>query len=81
MRKGIRRGANINLIGEAEKILNRNVSSPSYSVKPTDFFALTPKLTVKEGDSVKAGTPLFFSKKKSCYQLCITGFGKRNICC
>jgi len=63
MLKGIRRGANINLIGEAEKILNRNVSSPSYSVKPTDFFALTPKLTVKEGDSVKAGTSLFFSKK------------------
>jgi Na+-transporting NADH:ubiquinone oxidoreductase subunit A len=31
-------------------------------VKPTDFKGLTPKLLLKEGAEVKAGTPLFFSK-------------------
>ena len=36
----------------------------TFVLKPTDFFGLyMPKPVVKEGDSVKAGTPLFHDKK------------------
>jgi len=31
-------------------------------LKPTDFIGVFPKLLVKEGDKVKAGSPVFFNK-------------------
>ena len=34
----------------------------TYAVSPLDFEGVTPKLLVKAGDQVKAGTPLFFNK-------------------
>jgi len=58
----IRKGLNIPLIGEAEKVFTRTDLAEAYSVKPTDFTGLTPKLCVEEGDKVKAGSPLFFDK-------------------
>lgn len=58
----IKKGLNIPLLGEAEKILNTAPRSASYSVCPPDYHGLTPKMLVKEGDKVKAGTPLFFDK-------------------
>jgi len=58
----IKKGLNIPLQGEAEKILNSAPRSVKYSVCPTDFHGLTPKMLVKEGEKVKAGTPLFFDK-------------------
>lgn len=57
----IRKGLDINLSGEAEKILNE-VSSVLFALKPPDFNGVFPKLFVKEGDPVKAGTPVFFNK-------------------
>ena len=33
-----------------------------YAVKPVDFPGLVPKLTVKPGDKVQAGLPLFIDK-------------------
>jgi Na+-transporting NADH:ubiquinone oxidoreductase subunit A len=64
MSKGlrIRRGARINLKGKAEKIINESVGSRTYALQPDDFFALTPKMHLKEGAKVQAGTPVFFSK-------------------
>lgn len=64
MSKGIRirRGANLNLSGEANKILNKNITANSFAIKPTDFFSLKPKLNVKEGENVAVGSPLFHSK-------------------
>ena len=59
----IRRGFNLNLNGEANKILSESERSKTYALRPEDFFCLKPKLLVKEGDKVKKGTPLFFSKK------------------
>ncbi len=59
----IQKGANIKILGEASKILKKNIVSSSFSIKPTDFFCITPKLFVKEGDKVKMGTPLFYSKE------------------
>lgn len=58
----IRKGLNIPVQGEAEKILQMAPRAASYAVSPGDFHGLTPKLLVKEGDRVKAGTPLFFDK-------------------
>ncbi len=58
----IKKGLNIPLHGAAEKILNTAPRSARYSLCPTDFHGLTPKMLVKEGDQVKAGTPLFFDK-------------------
>ena len=58
----IRNGFDLNLYGEANKILSESERSNTYALKPTDFFCLKPKLLVNEGDKVKKGTPLFFSK-------------------
>lgn len=58
----IKKGLNIPLMGEAEKILNSAPRSASYSLCPPDFHGLTPKMLLKEGDKVKAGSPLFFDK-------------------
>lgn len=60
----IRKGLNIPLKGEAEKVFTRAEQAEAYALKPTDFPGLTPKLSVKEGDKVKAGSPLFFDKYK-----------------
>ena len=64
MSKGIRtrKGATISLNGEAEKIIKEYTSSSSVAIQPDDFFAMTPKLLVKEGTVVEKGTPLFFNK-------------------
>jgi Na+-transporting NADH:ubiquinone oxidoreductase subunit A len=58
----IRKGLNIPLLGEAEKILQLAPRAESYAVCPPDFHGLTPKMLVREGDKVKAGSPLFFDK-------------------
>jgi Na+-transporting NADH:ubiquinone oxidoreductase subunit A len=58
----IKRGLNIPLKGEAEKVFSRVPQAETYAVKPTDFAGLTPKLMVAEGDKVKAGSPLFVDK-------------------
>lgn len=58
----IKNGLNIPLMGDAEKILQSAPRAGYYAVKPPDFHGLIPKMLVSEGDSVKAGTPLFFDK-------------------
>jgi Na+-transporting NADH:ubiquinone oxidoreductase subunit A len=58
----IKKGLNIPLLGDAEKILQSAPRAGYYALKPPDFHGLTPKMLVKEGDPVKAGTPLFFDK-------------------
>ena len=65
--KGIRtrRGAKLNIKGTAEKILSKAISTPTYALKPDDFFGTTPKLLVKEGAEVNTGDPIFFSKQDS----------------
>ena len=59
----IRKGFNLNLEGEANKILVDTHPSKTYALKPDDFFFSTPKLLVKEGQKVQKGSPLFFSKQ------------------
>jgi len=57
----IKKGLNINLIGEAKKEISV-VDAGRYAIKPTDFLGVFPRLLVKAGDIVKAGTPLFIDK-------------------
>jgi Na+-transporting NADH:ubiquinone oxidoreductase subunit A len=59
----IKKGLNINLVGEAEKTI-KELSTDQYAIKPTDFVGVFPKILVKEGDAVKAGSPLFIDKHR-----------------
>ncbi|MCB0795023.1 MAG: Na(+)-translocating NADH-quinone reductase subunit A [Flavobacteriales bacterium] len=58
----IKKGLDIRLQGEAEKVLAQADPAKVIAIKPTDFHGLTPKLLVAQGDQVKAGTPLFRDK-------------------
>ena len=58
----LKKGLDIKLVGEARKELTQLPLLPTYAICPEDFMGLTPKLLVKVGDTVKAGTPLFFDK-------------------
>jgi Na+-transporting NADH:ubiquinone oxidoreductase subunit A len=59
----IKKGLNIPIKGEADKVLGTVERSSTFVVKPTDFKNFTPKLLVREGDEVLAGSPLFFNKQ------------------
>ena len=58
----LKKGLKINLQGEADKVYASVPQSEFFCLKPTDFHGLTPKLMVKEGDKVQAGSCLFFDK-------------------
>ncbi len=58
----LRKGLNIRMIGKAEPVLEQASASELYALKPTDFPGLTPRLSVKQGQAVKAGEPLFYDK-------------------
>ena len=59
----LRKGLDINLAGAAARRLTVLPTAAEYGLSPLDFEGVTPKLLVKAGDEVKAGTPLFFDKK------------------
>jgi Na+-transporting NADH:ubiquinone oxidoreductase subunit A len=50
------------LKGEAAHKVADATRSKVYAVKPSDFHGVTPKMVVKEGDNVKAGEVIFYSK-------------------
>ena len=58
----LKKGLDIKLNGEAEKVVQPAGKITSCALKPTDFRAMTPKLAVKVGDEVKAGDVLFIDK-------------------
>ncbi len=57
-----KKGLDIPIPGTAERVLTELPVEGEYAVKTTDFVGVTPRLTVSEGDIVKAGTPLFVDK-------------------
>src|SRR5690606_1006445 len=60
----LKKGFDIRLVGKAEKKVAEVTPPDTFAVKPTDFVGLErPKVVVNEGDTVKAGTPLFFDRK------------------
>lgn len=58
----IKKGLDIKLKGEAEKVIENAVISNFYTIRPDDFHGVIPKMLVKEGETVKAGTPLYYDK-------------------
>jgi len=58
----LKKGLDIKLKGSAEQVIADEVVAKLYGVKPLDFPGLTPKLNVREGDKVLAGSPLFHDK-------------------
>jgi Na+-transporting NADH:ubiquinone oxidoreductase subunit A len=58
----LRKGLDIHLVGEPAPRLIEACGSDTYAVSPPDFAGVLPKLLVREGDRVKAGSPLFFDK-------------------
>ena len=58
----LKKGFDIRLDGVAEKVIAGETIPARYGVKPVDFPGLTPKLNVRPGDKVKAGSPLFHDK-------------------
>ena len=59
------KGLDIQLQGAAEKKTTVLPLASTYAVSPLDFQGVTPKMLVKVGDAVKAGTPLFFNKNNA----------------
>ncbi len=59
----LRKGLDINLVGKAEKAKIRLHSNGKYSLEPSDFVGVIPKVVVKEGERVKAGDALFINKE------------------
>ena len=58
----LKKGLDIKLVGEAEKVVAEFVQPKSISILPSDFHGMTPKMLVKAGEIVKAGTILFQNK-------------------
>jgi Na+-transporting NADH:ubiquinone oxidoreductase subunit A len=58
----LRKGLDIKLLGEADKVKNSVEQSNVFGIKPPDFHGVTPKMVVKAGDKVKAGDVIFFNK-------------------
>ncbi len=58
----LRKGLNIKLKGSAEKKLENLPVPAEVALKPTDFPGLSPKLSVKVDQEVKAGDALFYDK-------------------
>ena len=59
----LKRGFDINLAGKAVETIAADDLARQFALKPTDFVGMyRPKLTVKAGDYVRAGDPVFFDK-------------------
>ena len=60
----LKQGLDIPVEGVPSAQILKTIVSETVAVKPTDFKGLIPKLAVKEGDAVKAGSVLFVDKKR-----------------
>ncbi len=58
----LKKGLNLPITGCAEKRLSKTLLSEVVAVQPADFKGLLPRLLVKEGDTVLAGSPVFSDK-------------------
>lgn len=66
----LKRGLNIPVKGEAALKTTRTVKAGTIAIKPTDFKGFSPRLLVREGDRVLAGSPVMADKQ--CPDILIT---------
>lgn len=67
----LKKGFDINLAGKAERKIVEVPRPETFAFKPTDFPGVVrPKLSAKEGDNVKAGTPIFYDKMHENIKYC-----------
>ena len=59
----LKQGLDIALKGKPEEKMINSAQSEYFVMIPDNFDGVTPKVVVKEGDRVMAGTPLMFDKK------------------
>ena len=63
----MKKGLDLPISGEAAQKTKKVIVPDVVAVKPTDFRGLVPKLLVREGDKVLAGTPVLAeAKRESC---------------
>lgn len=58
----IKKGLNIKLKGRAENKLSTIGRSKIFAVNPPQFYGVLPKMSLKVGDKVKVGEPIFYAK-------------------
>ena len=58
----VKKGLDLMLIGAPSLEIEEAKLSKDYSIYPSDFHGVYPKLIVKENDLIKAGEALFFDK-------------------
>lgn len=66
----LKKGLNIPIRGAATLALKKTIAPDVVAVKPTDFKGFSPRLLVKEGDAVKAGSPVMADKQNADILLC-----------
>jgi len=71
----ITRGFDIPMTGMARKELDILPDTQYVAVLPESFHNIKPKLLVREGDTVLAGTPLFFDKQEERFRFCSPASG------
>ena len=58
----ISKGLDLKIDGKAIEKISKIQPSRVIEIIPDHFHGITPKVTVKEGEAIKAGTPLFYNK-------------------
>lgn len=59
----LKQGLDIPITGKAAPEVKKAIRPDVVAVKPTDFRGLIPRLAVKEGDAVQAGSPILVDKR------------------
>ncbi len=72
----IKKGLDIQLEGKADNVFGQAELPELFALKPADFHGVVPKMAVKVGDKVKAGTVLFFDKYRPCVCVCVCVCGE-----
>ena len=72
----IEKGLSLKVAGVADRVFGEVKEADLYAVKPDDFWGVTPKLAIKEGDPVACGTPLFYDKNQQDIKFCSPVSGK-----
>jgi len=65
----IKKGLDIKLKGKAQQKLSIAPRSKLFAIKPAHFDGIIPKVVVKEGDKVKVGDVIFYSKSNEAVKI------------